>query len=184
MRCPSCRAGNPAALACCSECGEPLPATTNSEEPPLVYPVAQAQADEVDIMDVLPAKKSADDVDDDEFSGDGGISTLIPYRNPKALAAYYLGLFSLIPVLGLVTAPFAVLFGVLGVRRARADKNAKGTIHAWIGIVFGLTPLVCVTALLCWVYSDGSPEEKKFPPPHKRMLREVFSGDFRILTGK
>lgn len=66
------------------------------------------------------------------------VSTVIPYKNPMALAAYYLGIFSLIPFVGGVLAPPAVVLGVLGLRRRRANPLAKGSIHAWIGIVLGL----------------------------------------------
>jgi len=37
--------------------------------------------------------------------GDDGLATLIPYRNPKSLIAYYCGVFGLIPILGFILAP-------------------------------------------------------------------------------
>ena len=92
MRCPSCRANNSPGLASCSECGEPLPALS-AKNAPGAFLVAQAMADEAELMDVIPVSKPEEDDDDDPFQNDGGISTLIPYRNPKALAAYYLGSF-------------------------------------------------------------------------------------------
>src|SRR5688572_6468125 len=70
-------------------------------------------------------------------------STVIPYRNPPALTAYYLGLFSLsacIPFLGVVGVAMgvaAVVLGIKGLRRVRADPQVHGTVHAWIGIVGG-----------------------------------------------
>ena len=146
MRCPSCRAENPPTATSCVECGEGLPVVAG-QKPVHSYPIAQAQGDEEEILDVLPAtrRKLKDRDDDDEFddTGDGGISTLIPYRNPKALAAYYFGFFSLIPMVGLLTAPFAVVLGVLGVRTARAKPEAKGLVHAFIGIAFGMISLMC-----------------------------------------
>ena len=53
-----------------------------------------------------------DDDDDEEYerrprrrsirkdTGDEVVSTIIPYKNPKALAGYYCGIFSLFPILG------------------------------------------------------------------------------------
>jgi hypothetical protein len=74
---------------------------------------------------------------------DGGISTLIPTKNPKALVAYYCGVFSIIPCLALVLGPIALIFGVLGLRFAKANPSAKGAGHAIVGIVLGaLTTLV------------------------------------------
>lgn len=67
--------------------------------------------------------------------GDGGVSTLIPYKNPPALVAYYLGLFSLLPCfpIGLI----ALVLGVIGLRKVRANPEVHGTVHALIGIIMG-----------------------------------------------
>lgn len=62
---------------------------------------------------------------------------LIPYRNPAALGGYYLAIFSLIPVLGLVLGPAAVLCGGLGLRGVLKNARARGTAHAWVAIVLG-----------------------------------------------
>lgn len=70
------------------------------------------------------------------------VSTVIPYKNPMALTAYYLGIFSLIPFLGGILALPAVVLGVLGLRRRAANASAKGAIHAWIGITLGTLSLV------------------------------------------
>jgi hypothetical protein len=109
------------------------------------FPVAQALADEDEILDVIPAGKRSrtDDDDDDDATGDGGIGTLIPYRNPKALAAYYFGFFSLIPVAGILVAPIGVVLGVLGLKAVRANPEVKGSVHAWIGVIFGMISLTC-----------------------------------------
>lgn len=68
---------------------------------------------------------------------DGPMSTLIPYRNGAALAAYYTGVFSLIPVLALLLGPIAIVLGVLGLRFATKHPLARGRVHAWVGIVLG-----------------------------------------------
>ncbi|MBM4109104.1 MAG: hypothetical protein FJ255_09905 [Phycisphaerae bacterium] len=65
------------------------------------------------------------------------ISTLIPYRNPAALTGYYVGVLALIPGVGLVAGPIAVLLGIAGLRHARACAHARGRAHAWVAIALG-----------------------------------------------
>lgn len=62
---------------------------------------------------------------------------LIPYKNPAALAAYYLGIFSIVPVLGLFLAVPALILGVVGLVARKRNPVIKGSVHAWIGIVMG-----------------------------------------------
>jgi hypothetical protein len=61
---------------------------------------------------------------------------LIP-RNGKALVAYYCGIFALIPLLGAILGPVAVVFGILGIKAANREPYRKGKVHAWVGIVCG-----------------------------------------------
>lgn len=73
---------------------------------------------------------------------------LIPYKNPHALIAYYLGLFSLFPCLGLLLAIPALILGIMGLRRVKANPVIRGSVHAWIGIVMGgMMTLVWSTAI-------------------------------------
>ena len=72
--------------------------------------------------------------DDEEGDATGGV---IPYKNPAALTAYYLGLFSLFPVLGLFLAIPAFVFGINGLKKRRENPAVKGSVHAWIGIIMG-----------------------------------------------
>lgn len=67
---------------------------------------------------------------------EGGV--VIPYRNPPALIAYYLGIFALIPFLGLFLAIPAFILGIIGLRARAKDPSCHGAVHAWIGIVAGL----------------------------------------------
>lgn len=67
----------------------------------------------------------------------GGLSGLIPYGNPPALVAYYLGVFSLIPLLGLFLAIPAFVFGIIGLRRRARDPRCKGLVHALVGVILG-----------------------------------------------
>ena len=69
------------------------------------------------------------------ISGDPGIQVIIPYKNAKALIAYYCGVFSLIPCfpIGLI----GLVLGILGLKYAKEHPEAKGKIHAWVGIILG-----------------------------------------------
>jgi len=66
-----------------------------------------------------------------------GLNTIIPYKNARALVAYYLGVFSVIPPLGVLVGIPALALGVSGLRYRRRNPEAGGRIHAWIGIVLG-----------------------------------------------
>jgi len=65
------------------------------------------------------------------------LGVLIPTKNPKSLVAYYCGVFALIPCLGLVLGPIALIYGVLAVKFAKANPQAKGMVHAIVGVVLG-----------------------------------------------
>ena len=75
--------------------------------------------------------------------GDDVVATIIPYRNPPALIAYYLGIFSLIaciPFVGLIGLGMSIaafVCGINGLRRAAQNPEARGRVHAWIGIICG-----------------------------------------------
>ena len=68
---------------------------------------------------------------------DDGISSVIPYRNVQALLAYYFGVFGLIPCVGAMLGPAALICGILGLRAVNRNPQAKGTGHAIAGIVLG-----------------------------------------------
>ena len=68
---------------------------------------------------------------------DGSLDSIIPVKNPPALIAYYLGLFSLLPLLGLPLGIAAVVLGIIGLRKLRQTPQAKGIVHAWVGIGCG-----------------------------------------------
>jgi hypothetical protein len=85
------------------------------------------------------------------------VATIIPYRNPKALAGYYAGFFAYLPGIGVPIAVAAILLGIFGVRHALAHPEAKGVGHAIIGIVLGSNALVCnpLYSLALWVFYTG-----------------------------
>lgn len=66
-----------------------------------------------------------------------GFDRMIPQRNPSALGAYYVGLFSFIPLLGLPLGILAVVMGVKGLKAYRAMPEIHGKTHAWFGLICG-----------------------------------------------
>ncbi len=70
-------------------------------------------------------------------SAASAMAAVIPYKNPKALIAYYLGVFSLIPCIGVPLGIAAVILGILGLKFAGTNPTARGKVHAWVGIILG-----------------------------------------------
>lgn len=69
-----------------------------------------------------------------EGDATGGV---IPYKNPKALIAYYLGILSGLPVIGIPIGAAAFVLGILGLRDRARNPVIKGSVHAAIGIGCG-----------------------------------------------
>jgi hypothetical protein len=90
---------------------EPNPYTASLQSPPLA------------------AESSSTDKD-----ATGGI---IPYKNPPALIAYYLGIFSGLPMIGLPVGIVAFVLGIMGLKDRKRNPAIKGSAHAWIGIGCG-----------------------------------------------
>ena len=76
---------------------------------------------------------------EDEGDATGG---LIPYKNGMALASYYTGVFSLIPCLGLILAPIALVLGIMGFNYAKKHPKASGKAHALVGVLLGSISLL------------------------------------------
>lgn len=93
---------------------------------------------------VLPAAPAA-------ATANGGLNLIIPYKNVRALAAYYLGVFSAIPVLGLPLGLAAFVLGILALRFRRKNPAAGGVVHAWIGILAGGFFSFVYLALIVWL---------------------------------
>jgi hypothetical protein len=121
VKCPQCEKS----VSVPAEDFEAVTDEPRSPEPTARRPRRRVEDDEVDVPDI---RRRTDD---------GGISSLIPYKNGKALVAYYCGVFSLIPCAGLILGPIALIFGILGYRYAKAYPTAKGLGHAIAGIVLG-----------------------------------------------
>ena len=76
---------------------------------------------------------------------------MIPYKNPHALIAYYLGIISLLPVIGVPFGLASLILGIMGLSRRKKNPVIKGSVHAWIGIVCGALSLFCGTGLLAFM---------------------------------
>jgi hypothetical protein len=91
-----------------------------------------------------PPRPPSVQLDESDERGDP-VAALVPYTNPRALIAYYLGVFSLIPALGALLGPAALVLGILGLKHVKAKPAARGTGHAIAGIVLG-----SLTSLFNW----------------------------------
>lgn len=70
-------------------------------------------------------------------SNEDTLTSLIPIKNKQALISYYLGVFSLLPILGIPLGIAAFILGIRGVKFAKIHPEAKGAIHAWVGLILG-----------------------------------------------
>jgi hypothetical protein len=85
-----------------------------------------------------PPDEDEGDYDEPErFRRKDAVESLIPYKNPLGLTAYYVGVFALIPCAGLVLGPAAFILGIMGLRYGKKHPTAGGAGHAIAGIVLG-----------------------------------------------
>jgi hypothetical protein len=79
---------------------------------------------------------------------------LLPVGRPiSAIAAGYLALFSILPLIGLPAAILAVVCGVRALKTIKMDPSLSGKGRAWFGIIVGsamslLTLIVFIVALI------------------------------------
>jgi hypothetical protein len=147
MRCPACNVPNPDANKYCHQCGEKLPSSASpaAEEVLEVLPALPVSAESGDThASRLPEGRDKEDEDTDV------VLTLIPYKNPRALAAYYCGFFALVPVIGFILAVVAIVLGIMGLQYASANPKAKGAAHAITGLILGVVAL-CWNTFFCLV---------------------------------
>ncbi|PQO25910.1 hypothetical protein C5Y96_20865 [Blastopirellula marina] len=94
-----------------------------------------------------------------DTSGDG-TGGLIPYKNPAALAAYYLAIVGLFPVIGIFASIPAFVLGIMGLRKRAQNPAVKGSVHAWIGILLGgfatLANLSCIGSIVFGLIAGAS----------------------------
>ncbi len=83
---------------------------------------------------------------------------LIPYKNPHALIAYYLGIIACLPVIGIPFGIASLTLGIIGLRKRKANPVIKGSVHAIIGILGGIFSLLCggvmIVALIMALYAE------------------------------
>ncbi|MEM7479256.1 MAG: hypothetical protein AAF483_30090 [Planctomycetota bacterium] len=89
------------------------------------YAVNQAPIHNVQMAPIPPENRG------DETGG------IIPYKNPRALIAYYLGILSGFPFIGLPLGIAAFVLGLMGLRDRKRNPVIKGAFHAWVGIGCG-----------------------------------------------
>ena len=110
------------------------------EEDPGGFPVAAESTSPY----TPPRAALADPVGSGEDRGEELLATVIPVRNKPALVSYYLGIFSLfalvpvVGVLGVGMAVAALILGLKGRKLVLENPSAKGTAHAWVGILGGI----------------------------------------------
>jgi hypothetical protein len=76
----------------------------------------------------------------------------IPAGNPAALWSYYLGLFAVIPCLGIALSLLALDQGKKGLDFANQHPEKLGKMHSIVGIFFGvfwLATYVVILVLMC-----------------------------------
>jgi len=106
-----------------------------------------------------PRRRREDEEEEDEDRvrrKDDGIATLIPYRNPNALISYYCGVFALIPCVGLILGPVALVLGFLGLSYNKKHPTAGGVAHAIVGIVLGSLVLVGHAGVILFAVIAGA----------------------------
>ena len=110
-------------------------------------PRARRANDDDDSDDRPRRRRDDDDYEDPEDrrprrrrNGSDATGGLIPYKNAKALASYYCGVFGLIScflVLG-IFGIVPIVLGFMGLKYAKQHPEAKGQAHAITGIVLGI----------------------------------------------
>lgn len=70
----------------------------------------------------------------------------IPYKNGLALAAYYIGLGSIL--CGAFLGIPAIVLGILGIKKANRFPAARGKAHAWTGIILGAITTLATIVLV------------------------------------
>lgn len=102
------------------------------------------------------------------------MQSIIPTSNPPALWSYYCGIFSWTIIFAPILSPIAIVSGVKGMKRIKAQPGLKGYGHALAGIIMGsftgLIFLVIVGALFFSAASqpDTGPIKRPAPRTHTK----------------
>jgi hypothetical protein len=133
MRCPACHAENAAGADRCVACGAPLAAPPSPEK------------------EGRPGRRGSGSRR--RVSSEDDPSAAEPWEatTPAARRAYRLALLSLVPGLGLVLGPLAVLLGCLAGRAS--DKDARSRTQARLAVLLGaLVALTQWTGVLLMIH--------------------------------
>lgn len=113
------------------------------EQPRSANPYSSPASDTVVPAEIVGQSQAA------QGDSTGGV---IPYKNPHALIAYYLGILALIPVIGVPFGVASIILGFIGLNRRKKNPVIKGSVHAWIGIVFGFLSMLCGGGMLATIF--------------------------------
>jgi hypothetical protein len=75
-------------------------------------------------------------------------SKMIPTGNPAALWGYYSGILAIVPCVGLLAGPVAIICSIAGLRAYRRDPKIFGVAHCIVGLVTGTLGLAIGMFLL------------------------------------
>lgn len=70
------------------------------------------------------------------------VARIIPWRNSSALIGYYFGLLGIIPLVGCILSPVAIVLGILGILKWKKDHRSRGLAHAIVAIICGIIGLL------------------------------------------
>jgi hypothetical protein len=139
----------------CPKCGEsltvpevsplssptPLPASTSPRTANVIYCVACGTKNSENNFRCVQCGAMLHESSAPAVRVEDPLLALVPYKNASAVWAYYLGVFSLIPCIGVLLAIAAIVMGALGLGNATKHPEAKGKVHAWVGIILGMLVL-------------------------------------------
>jgi hypothetical protein len=70
------------------------------------------------------------------------LARAVPLHNASAVSAYYLAIFGLAPLVGLVLGPLALVLGMIGLFHALQQPEVRGGYHAIFAVVLGVVETV------------------------------------------
>jgi hypothetical protein len=162
--CPECGTNNAEGKDLCAQCGAALPGQETPQIPaetPSVPPSPKPNVPDFDLGPVSQAENTPPAASYPPLpqaqapppyplpnspqyypvyppADDNLLNTLIPSHNPNALTSYYLGIFSILPLIGTIMGIIAVILGIKGLKLAKQYPQVRGTTHAWVGIITGI----------------------------------------------
>lgn len=98
----------------------------------------------------MPAPNHPQPQPSGEGDSTGGV---IPYKNPHALTAYYLGIgFLICCITPLPLGLIPLVLGIMGLHKRAQNPVIKGSVHAWIGIVLGgFSAFGSIMSAIVWI---------------------------------